>query len=202
VVINRARGFTLIELLLVLVCIAVVIGFSLSRYRDYHQQAQIAGVKNDVTRIQQALNRYYHTEGCRSDGQFAGELSPQLSALGLRLKARAPIVSTSANEYAAEIVKVHKQSTDGRPVYALQVRVKLNPTYSDKKMRWYQKKLGAEALLGQSLLWTSLPGNTAIAPGTKLWMMKPEGEQFRRMENKMRLQETTTRSVSSSYCAH
>ena len=139
VVDKRIQGFTLIELLLVLVCIAVVISFSIRRYRGYHEQIQIAGVKSDVAQIQQALNRYYHTEGCRSDGQFASDRSPQLSALGLKLKARAPIVATSSDEYVAEIVEAHKQSTDGRPLYALQVRVKLNPMYSDKRMHWYQK---------------------------------------------------------------
>jgi len=189
--------------MMVLVGIAIILLFSIHRYRDYQRRIQIAGVKNDVARVQQALNSYYHTEGCRTDGHFAGDKAPSIGDLGLALRGRPPLVPLGEMSYTASIEDTKEQTSSEKPVYALQVTATFNSAYSSERMRWYQKRLGAERVSGHTLIWTSLPSNTALAPGTKLWVMKSEGELFRQMENKLRQEQATTHpDISPSYCAH
>ena len=66
---RKQAGFTLVELLMVLLGIAVILSLSIHRYRNYQRRIELAGVKSDIVSIQQALNRYYHTIGCYSDGR-------------------------------------------------------------------------------------------------------------------------------------
>ncbi len=197
----KQQGFTLIELLMVLVGIAVILLLSIHRYRDYQRRIQLAGVRNDIATIQQAANRYYHIEGCTRNGRFAGNPSPSMMDLGLSLKARPPIIPMVANAYSVNIVETKEQTTQNKPVYALQVRAELNSHYSSKRMLWYQKVLDAGSVKAHTLTWMTLPNNTASDPGTTLWVMKAEGEQFRQRENQKR-QNLSQYVVSGSYCAH
>lgn len=200
---DKQRGVTLVEMLMVLVGIAVILSLSIHRYRDYQRHIQLAGVKNDIASIQEAANRYYHITGCHSDGSFAGDSSPSMKDLGLQLDGRPPIVPFGGNSYSAKIVETNEPTTNNKPVYALQVRATLNTAYSDKRMSWYQKRFSAENVEGHTLLWTTLPSNTASEPGTKLWVMKAEGEQFRKAENeKMNNEKMKNKTPSTSYCAH
>ena len=202
----KQRGFTLIELLMVLVGMAVILLFSIHRYRIYHRSIEMAGVKNDIKSVQQALNRYYHVEGCDIKGLFPDDKrTPSMTELGLDVPGRPPIVPIANDAYVAKVVKVvdtQKKSKEDKPLYALRVQAKLNTNYTDKEMMWYQQALGAESVSSHTLTWVVLPSNTAAAPGTRLWILKSEAEQFRKMENKLGQNAGLKLDHSSSYCAH
>ncbi|OGT64376.1 MAG: hypothetical protein A3J38_09315 [Gammaproteobacteria bacterium RIFCSPHIGHO2_12_FULL_45_9] len=124
----KKSGYTLIEVLLALSVIALLMGFSIERYRQYQTVAVSTSVQGDVAQIFTALNQYFMTTGCTSDGSFQGSFTPDLGRdLGLNALAlgRSPIIM-----YTPTIVKSSITTATGKPLYQLQVAATLKSTIS------------------------------------------------------------------------
>lgn len=209
---KRERGFNLLECLLVLVVIAVVSIIGINRYRSYQQHILMANIRSDVKTIQNALDRYYHRQGCYLDGAFSQSLTPNLEALGLNLRGRPPLIPLG-NAYQVAIFdtgQLDKKTGEDLHVYGLRVTANFSPTISSSRIEWYQQALGAKYVDGNSLVWETMPSSMATDRGKKLWAMNSQGDQFRHLENEKWKSVTghiddhshNKKYVSPSYCAH
>jgi len=194
-------GHTLLELLMVLIVIAGISVAGLRFYRVYLQQSQVALVKNDVSVMQDALNQYFHLDGCAKGGDFRGNLTLSIEDLektvGVKLPdGRSPFVI----DYGVKIVDTGIKTESNKPVYVLEVNATLNGKYSAQRLQWYQLQFGAGKLTGDQLTWITLPGNSVAKGQRQLWVLNGMRRLFRQQENKKT--EQKKESLSASYCAY
>lgn len=191
------NGFTLLETLLVIFVMAAIILFGVNRYLYYQQRTQDVLIKNDVKIIMQALNNYYHEQGCDArQGDFQGNLSPDIVD-DLKLldneQSRFPIVQ----EYSAEIEKVG-ETKNKRPIYNLTVYAKLAANLAKPRLKWYQHQLNAGELDKHTLSWISLPALSFAQASHAFWAMQGSREYFKQLIPVNQYSKT----VSGSYCTH
>lgn len=177
------KGFTLLETLLVIGIVAGILIFSVNQYRAYERQADLAAVKSDVTLIRQALNRYYHIQGCQTDGRFAGNLTPTIVELGLpaSYENREPIVSGG---YSAVIVDTQHKTASGKPIYRLRVKAVLPASYNAAQVHWYANALHGTVAHGTTLQWTGLPNVADNKASQTLWVLNGQAAQFKAAKTK------------------
>lgn len=192
---QQIKGFTLLEALLIIALAAVLVVVSINRYQYYAHQSVTMEVKSDVTSILEALNDYFHQQGCSSNGRFAGTENPSITEdLGLiRLaKGRSPLVS----EYSVAIMDDGTITQDAKPVYQLQVTATLSEGLSSKALAWYQTALNASLLDEQNheLIWQRMPTNNIDSANDQFWVLNGTLSRFRQWTNGID-------GNAASYCA-
>lgn len=195
---HLSSGVTMIELLMVLAITATLAITILNRFKVEHRQTELVEIKGDVSVIMNALNRYMWRTGCSSDGTFpAAQLHPTLSQLGLPTSAdsRAPLIMA----YSANIIETTAKTLDNKPIYDLQVSAVLPAHLTLQRRQWLLKALDAQSLNDQTLVWTSLPGNSVSNSGEPLWILNASRDFFAQKQNWPKIQDKNRRS--SAYCA-
>jgi general secretion pathway protein G len=59
----KQKGYTLIELLIVLAIIGLLVSVALPRFREAHQRAKEAVLKENLFTIRQTIDQYHHDKG-------------------------------------------------------------------------------------------------------------------------------------------
>lgn len=200
----KHSGFTLLETLLVLVCMAAIISWSMHHYQLKQRRVQTLQIESDVKSLRQALDVYFHAAGCKQNGEFSnqvGEISCQeLQAFGEVVCSRAPVVA----QYTAKLIDT-KQTTQGptlKPVYQLEIQAQISPTLNSKQVALLRQQLVAEAGSGNTLIWDSLPSNSAGKSGDNTWVLDGAGAFFRAAQNQNGADGAPMPEFSGSFCAN
>src|SRR4030095_17057146 len=59
----KQKGYTLIELLIVLAIIGLLVSVALPRFREAHQRAKEAVLKENLFTLRQTIDQYHHDKG-------------------------------------------------------------------------------------------------------------------------------------------
>lgn len=190
-------GMGLLELLLVLVGMALITLISINRYQQYRRQTEVAEVKTDVAVIYQALNSYFHTSGCNSEGIFLGKSDPGIHEdLGFARSYEA--------RYAVHVMDSGNTTSGDKPIYFLEVILKVNATFanatSPQRLQWYRQEFNAAEVDTSTpdepkLTWKRLPGSGATGSNNALWILDGSRKLFRKTENE------ANPALNSNYCA-
>ncbi len=175
------KGYTVLELLFVIVLIAIMLVFSLSRYARYLASTQNQLIKNDILTLQMALQDYFHEVGCNASGEFMGRLNPDLQA-DLHLNARDQNRLPNIVNYSAYITKKAIQTDYQKPLYNLGIIAQFNTNLSNLSLDEYAKTLGATGQTGHELFWEISPLQSLLLP-QGLWIMRFSRDLFRQQEN-------------------
>lgn len=190
------KGLSMIEVLLVISIAALIILLGLQRYRGYWQVEQYTLVKNDVQTILQALNQFYNTIPCDSNGIIVRDLNRDvLDQLKLPyvLSERAPYISN----YTARIIDSGARTEKkNKPVYQIEVTAELEPAVSN--VMWFFKKLDATYYHGRTLYWVNIPNTSLSDAAMALTPLNISREQFKQALNGEGVSEQI---VTHAYCA-
>jgi len=110
---RNEKGFTMIEMMVVLIIIAVLIGFGIKFYTGYISKSKVTKAKGDITTIQGALDSYYAEHNAYPD-------EDKLSSAGVSTDVVGPSTS-STHTY------LYKKSTDNE--YSVYTRVTYDGTH-------------------------------------------------------------------------
>ncbi len=189
-------GVTLIEMLFVLAIIAILVTVSIMQYRHYQRKTQLRLVRYDITRIYQALNNYYHQQGCNSDSHFQGAVASDIiKQLGLPSFYASDNPRYLIQNYSAQVVLLGQTKTD-QDIYAFNIKATLNPALSAGQQAWLLKALQAQRLTGGALIWQSLPANSKSQGSDQLWPLNGLSRLVKKHLNRKDM----LNGASPSYC--
>ncbi len=179
---------SLIELLLALSGIMIIAILGIRQYQQYHHAEQITLIKQDEHTIFYAMNRYFHTNGCNSDGIFIGHFQPAINSdlqLASLAQGRPPLIS----HYSSQISRMNLTVKDNqKPYYQFSLTATLNPNIGLNQAQSYQKELGATNLSQErqqfKLVWTSLPSSSHSRNDHHYWIMDGARRLFKNLEIK------------------
>lgn len=180
----KTSGVILLELLLVIIVAAAIITMSLNYYRLYERNMQLHLIDNDLLTVRQALDEYYVSLPCDSEGILTGDILDQdlISRLDINDsgRARLPLIVG----YHAYIIDTGTKTSGDvkKPIYQLQVRADINPE-DMSQLQWLSQRLDANRIEGNTLYWESLPNSLAIHPSKVLWVMSGSVDAFQKLTN-------------------
>src|SRR3989344_2139691 len=179
---GRHAGFTLLESLLVAALIAVLFLASFARYHQYHSEAQLTAIQNNVSIMMEALNRFYRAQECQTPAGVFPYVDEDLFARmkeGDYLKSTELKPTSLVTAYEARVTDTGQLTKKDKHIYQLNI---IAHFANDQSLGAYQKALnaGEENTMDQTLTWFKLPSR--ITSSHDNWMLNANGDLFKQQE--------------------
>lgn len=148
---GKEQGVMLLELLFVIALIGIIVTLSLQRLARVSSQMAWLTLRQDIKAVQQSVQDYVVKQGCAANGDFKGDLQPDL----IKDLHGEPI---HANRWLSNDASALHVKISAHPFVTATISVRMQHQLPKADLIRLQNKLAATEIRQDTVIWRYRPG--------------------------------------------